>query len=264
MQKIKKNDPCPCGSGKKYVKCCINKKPREQYIYIAGKEPFKGIKYENGKISLILPSDKIIDAEQYFFQTQYKSENGKEKTINRIPDCATFDISNYLYSNFDVICAIDTNTRVINNNSVSIASVFECHKDPNIRQFTINKCGNIFFKNFTNNESEKHSLVKLINLLNRNPYYKNKKTAIITDHDRDNHNKFNERELPLLREFYLPDNCTIVYANSDKKKESILNFLIASCDKDAKNLLDQLSEKGILEINGTQITVDNIPEPKNQ
>lgn len=25
MSKIKRNDPCPCGSGKKYKKCCMNK-----------------------------------------------------------------------------------------------------------------------------------------------------------------------------------------------------------------------------------------------
>lgn len=27
MSKIKRNDPCPCGSGKKYKHCCL-KKPR--------------------------------------------------------------------------------------------------------------------------------------------------------------------------------------------------------------------------------------------
>ena len=25
MSKIGRNDPCPCGSGKKYKQCCINK-----------------------------------------------------------------------------------------------------------------------------------------------------------------------------------------------------------------------------------------------
>lgn len=25
-QKIGRNDPCPCGSGKKYKQCCLNKK----------------------------------------------------------------------------------------------------------------------------------------------------------------------------------------------------------------------------------------------
>ncbi|HAO21754.1 MAG: hypothetical protein BWK80_28225 [Desulfobacteraceae bacterium IS3] len=27
-QKIGRNDPCPCGSGKKYKKCCLMKKQR--------------------------------------------------------------------------------------------------------------------------------------------------------------------------------------------------------------------------------------------
>jgi hypothetical protein len=25
MSKISRNDPCPCGSGKKYKKCCLNR-----------------------------------------------------------------------------------------------------------------------------------------------------------------------------------------------------------------------------------------------
>lgn len=28
--KVGRNDPCPCGSGKKYKKCCINNKPHKQ------------------------------------------------------------------------------------------------------------------------------------------------------------------------------------------------------------------------------------------
>jgi len=31
MTKTKRNDPCTCGSGKKYKKCCINKPPVPQY-----------------------------------------------------------------------------------------------------------------------------------------------------------------------------------------------------------------------------------------
>lgn len=32
MKKIKGNDPCPCGSGKKYKKCCLFKKSSNQSI----------------------------------------------------------------------------------------------------------------------------------------------------------------------------------------------------------------------------------------
>jgi uncharacterized protein len=27
MQKVRRNDPCPCGSGQKYKKCCESKSP---------------------------------------------------------------------------------------------------------------------------------------------------------------------------------------------------------------------------------------------
>jgi len=30
-QKAQRNDPCPCGSGKKYKKCCWNKEKRKEF-----------------------------------------------------------------------------------------------------------------------------------------------------------------------------------------------------------------------------------------
>lgn len=30
MKKIKRNDPCPCGSGKKYKKCCLSQQAPDQ------------------------------------------------------------------------------------------------------------------------------------------------------------------------------------------------------------------------------------------
>jgi hypothetical protein len=32
MKKAKRNDPCPCGSGEKYKKCCLDKQPTDQSI----------------------------------------------------------------------------------------------------------------------------------------------------------------------------------------------------------------------------------------
>ena len=36
MAKIGRNDPCPCGSGKKYKKCCLNNSPQENDKIIQG------------------------------------------------------------------------------------------------------------------------------------------------------------------------------------------------------------------------------------
>ncbi|MCL6591559.1 MAG: SEC-C domain-containing protein [Firmicutes bacterium] len=30
--KTGRNEPCPCGSGKKYKKCCLGKKPKNSFI----------------------------------------------------------------------------------------------------------------------------------------------------------------------------------------------------------------------------------------
>lgn len=44
MSKINRNDPCPCGSGKKYKKCCGAKESHGRKIRIGGGAPLsKGI-----------------------------------------------------------------------------------------------------------------------------------------------------------------------------------------------------------------------------
>ncbi|MBU3936143.1 MAG: SEC-C domain-containing protein [Proteobacteria bacterium] len=34
--KVGRNDPCPCGSGKKHKKCCLNKKSGTDLFYKRG------------------------------------------------------------------------------------------------------------------------------------------------------------------------------------------------------------------------------------
>jgi hypothetical protein len=43
MAKVGRNDPCPCGSGMKYKKCCLDKKPRQQIVMIGSPEPLSGL-----------------------------------------------------------------------------------------------------------------------------------------------------------------------------------------------------------------------------
>lgn len=33
MSKVGRNDPCPCGSGKKYKKCCSQKSPMQKRLF---------------------------------------------------------------------------------------------------------------------------------------------------------------------------------------------------------------------------------------
>ena len=72
--KIKRNDPCPCGSGKKYKKCCANvtpKKPIEEYIEVLGEYLGNGIGLEdfaelNEVYEIVKKADKDYPMEPIF------------------------------------------------------------------------------------------------------------------------------------------------------------------------------------------------------
>ena len=65
-KKIGRNDPCPCGSGKKYKLCCINKMSEEeiQALYLEQFELTKGLNEAN-KCHKILDIGKRIIERKY-------------------------------------------------------------------------------------------------------------------------------------------------------------------------------------------------------
>lgn len=56
MEKVGRNDPCPCGSGKKYKNCCLQKKQQQQGSSL-GKRKFtakvltKGVNQSENRLS---------------------------------------------------------------------------------------------------------------------------------------------------------------------------------------------------------------------
>lgn len=262
MKKIGRNEPCPCGSGNKYKKCCLNKIPRYQYVYIGHKDKFDGVSSENGKVSIHL-SDKKIEPDSVFTQTQYTRKKGTEKIVNSIPGGDASDIMSYLISNFNLIYAIDTNTKQVKNNKISVGSIIEYNtKNTQKNSILFRKIGNIIFKKCPDRLEEKFSWIRLVKLIiSSKNYNRQLKYAIISDHDFRNHTKYNERELPLAGDFYLPDNFTLLYASSDTGKEFLLNKLISECEKDAKKILNDFEKNDVIYLNYTKISIDNIQEP---
>ena len=118
MAKIGRNDPCPCGSGKKFKKCCLGKKPREQIVMLGSPGPRRGVHYDKDKMEFMgLTTDgRLIKPEVTFSQTHYTGQSGKEKVITRIQDKVIpneGDLLKYLSSSFDLVIAVDTNTKLI-------------------------------------------------------------------------------------------------------------------------------------------------------
>ena len=58
MKKIGRNELCPCGSGKKYKKCCFNK-PADSGTFI-----YTDLDLLSNKINSLLKEEKLDEAEQ--------------------------------------------------------------------------------------------------------------------------------------------------------------------------------------------------------
>lgn len=70
-QKVGRNDPCPCGSGKKYKQCCFGKESKPTYT-ATGQRKFKATVLKMPDKAqlfqgMILPSSKTLCAEELKF-----------------------------------------------------------------------------------------------------------------------------------------------------------------------------------------------------
>ena len=58
MKKIGRNEPCPCGSGKKYKKCCLNKSA------VGGTFIYTDLDILSNKVNTLINQGKLDEAEQ--------------------------------------------------------------------------------------------------------------------------------------------------------------------------------------------------------
>src|SRR5699024_7549775 len=71
---VGRNDPCPCGSGKKYKKCCLNKEEA------AVKKEAKKDKFQQLKQSLFIKLKSYLDEHVSFEQKQQLRYSFKQRT----------------------------------------------------------------------------------------------------------------------------------------------------------------------------------------
>jgi SEC-C motif len=271
MVKIGRNDPCPCGSSKKFKKCCLDKKPRERIVMVGSPEPLRGIQYDKDKMEFMGLTDegRLIEPEVTFTQTQYIGHSGKEKIISRVQDkviADEADLMRYLSSSFDQIIGIDTNTKIIRNDTVSVATVVQCvvhgKRDHNGYRVDFSWKGAIPFRNCPSElPSEKYGWMAVIQEINQKPQNKAKRIAIVTDHDLGNHTSYNSKQIPIFREFYLPDNFKLIYGRGDGPDQNLLNSLVKKCDKESTELLKEIEKNGYYQRGGKKITINHIPVP---
>lgn len=270
MKKVGRNDPCPCGSEKKYKKCCLDKKPRAQSVIVGSPEPLGGFQYDKGKMEVkgITLDGRVIDTAITFSQTQYTGASGKEKVISRVQDKVIpneIDLLRHL-SSFGLIVGVDTNTKVIGEKRISVAGVVHCvmekATESDIYSVNFPWHGAILFKNCPSEmHPEKFSWLSVIKALHQSAINRSKQIALVTDHDLDNHISYNGKKVHVFGTSYLPDNITLIYGRGDGPTENILNHLIKQCDTKSSNILKEFEETGYCQIGTDRIRVDQIPVP---
>lgn len=256
MTNIGRNEDCPCGSGKKYKNCCLNKQPRENAIVWEMDEPTKINSFEisnNGEIKLIDDNGEVIP-KNIFQQTSYKRKNDKpNKVLNQIPlGESKYGIEINELSKFDIIFAVDTNTKNLGSKKVSITSRQCCENEKvenNNLLFKFYPFGLACISGIPDKCEEKYGIKLLITEIIANPKFnKGMKIGIVVDHDLVNINEYNSKELPIYKDWYLPDDFILIYASADAGKEYLPNILISACDKEANKFFEEV-KKGNIAIN---------------
>lgn len=266
MAKIGRNDPCPCGSKKKYKNCCLGKKPRQKTVLVGSPEPLSGVHYNKEKMEFMgLTADGRTIPIRSFSQRQYTAQSGKEKVISRIQDkviSGSEDLMRFL-SEFDEVIAIDTNTKLIHSEKVSVCSLLQGDIKKLEGSDGYEVSGYIYdmvlFRDCPSEiVPERFGWFVFIERICSNPVYRSCKIGLITDHDMENHARYNERILPIMRDFYLPENFTLIYAR-DAGKESVINIFIRECHKNSTSVHNELDEKGFFQHEGQKIFLSQIP-----
>ena len=264
MKQSGRNDPCPCGSGRKYKRCCLTRRPREQYVYVGFPEPYDGISFDSEEVYVHPPSGNWAKSGAVFSETQYERQNGREKILSSVPDAATFDIHSHLALHFDTLWAVDTNTKRIGKDVISVASVIECYPrttSPDDLEAVYRVNGNFVFRNCPDGEAEKHAWHAVASkVIPARGYREDMRIGLVTDHDLSRHAQYNAREIPMYEGFYLPPNFTLLYATSDASA-NLLTWLVRRCDNDARSKLRELESEGRIVLpNGTHLTITDIPD----
>lgn len=271
MDKIGNNDSCSCGSGKKYKKCCRDKKPRQHTVIVGSPVPLKGFHYDRDTMTIdagIAHDGQLIKPAVIFSETNYIGQSGKEKILSRIHDKVIPNLTDLFIhlSLFDMIIAVDTNTKKIGTDTLSVSGIVRCRVQPTERPSSYYvdflSHGVFLFRNCPQELSpEKFGWLIIIKEINGEQCNDKKKYCLVSDHDLDNHNQYNSRKLPIFRNTYLSSNVALMYGRGDSSKENILNNLILRCDKEASHVLNEFEKKGFFEYQYKKYAINQIPIP---
>ena len=253
-----RNDACPCGSGRKYKRCCMNKESKPRYEVISRIMDASQIDPETGDIEVELFIDGVNGRSDLISTRTGESVLTNDASITRgyfgdkrfkvlsdIPLDLSHPAPNIKHQLLDYGCivAIDTNTNIgKDGNSVSIGIAHQVlyvdighegkyHYIPLPMIFRINE---------KVDKPENYNWRQLIRFMTIHQNYNPKmKHAIIVDSDLGNHRMYNSREMPIIEDFFLPENFQLIYA-SDAAADTFMNLAVRKCGSLATKIIKEI------------------------
>lgn len=250
MSRVERNGPCPCGSGKKYKKCCLaqasNRKPRSEYIYATTRDEVSEILLSFDPLTGAIEFDTPVIGS--YAQVTYEREFPKgPKVINKVPLNPTalrFASDQSIFEDYDLLFAIDTNTRHINGISHSIGGFLYCEL---IKKQQAIKWLVPFGIEFTDEHKPENFSWKIVmEHILEDPALKSvSRIGVLVDSEYSQIDNYNKRTMPIWGDVFLPTNVRLIYASTDTGKEFLINKLINEADKFSNFLLDHIERGSI-------------------
>ena len=248
----RQNKHCPCGSGKKYKNCCLNKKTVVESALFEFSTSIRSAHIsigQNGEFNVFNADGEPIPVKNASYLRSYQKNNNKgEKILTKIPMGSPIlprHELEYLLS-FHALYAIDTNTD--KTTKVSAATAIKCNLSiaNQTREGTIIKGQALMESEIINQQywidldvnPEKVAIQSLIMGIH---YLPGTRIGIINDCDLGSMPMINAREIPLIDDYYIPNAFTLIYASADAGKDSIANKLITDCDKHSTEMLREIT-----------------------
>lgn len=235
---------CPCGSGKKPDKCCGPVKPRTHSVDM---DPRNHSESDGFSIGLDGKLKRIVNGQQKpligtpCFNQSYKRKKNAKVLVKGDSSGEYVMSPESILLAYDQLFVIDTNTRHLGSHRVSVTGVLHAYVEKQGEEHAL-MYGQAMLMEFWDVEVNPELLgwYALLTSLMENGHYNGQKIGLIVDSELGKLDEMNAGQIPILGDFYLPDNCKLVYASADRGT-SVANKLMRVCDRFSSDKLDLIA-----------------------
>jgi len=170
-----------------------------------------------------------------------RARDNKEPKILHASTSATAEFwfsTNHQLLSYDHLIAIDTNTNQVNGSTVSITAAYHVIPQSRNAESAFCRARVLALLEFWNVTVKPENLGwwQVLRALEAHPQEYAGKIGLVVDSDLGNHQAFNDRTLPIVADYYLPENVTILYGSDKGGAEHLSTKMIKYCHDLASDL----------------------------